>query len=806
MKYKNLREEEIKIRVGDNFFPDFDCASIIQNVDFSVQIKSSGQISFLQYLLWAEAKAAPTDITIMLAQLVLTIRKSRTFNEILPPPFLGCFDCEKIAFVHYHEFLEIFHKNDFNWNVTPSNRETREFKIICDTLKKVIDKKNIFIFDFEKDEKELKKFIKENFIVGKMETSKIRIDKNNFINIYNKWLDMVKPTIMLLNWEKAKKAGIIDGDFYLADLLSSENQTLKEKLYVILKQTKYVMDRHEDEYGLLTSKEVDFSDKQRAHTKFWAIYERPPKEEYWDYIIERRDLLVPQDVRERKGSFYTPKIWVELSQKYIADVFGENWQDEYYVWDCAAGTGNLLAGLTNKYNIYASTLDKADVDVMHDRIDNGANLLKEHCFQFDFLNDEFEKLPQKLQDIIKKTPEKLIIYINPPYADASSNMKAGKKAGNSFNKIHNRYKDKLGSFSRELYALFLIRIYFEIPDCRIAEFSKLKLLSVTHAEKMRNYFLAKLEKMFVVPADTFDNVTGKFPIGFKVWNLSHKKKFQKVKADVFDKAGKKLGTKVIHSYDDTQKINRWITNGNGNANGKNNELGYVSLGRNDMQNRNVIFITNEKSFATNYFSPIYLDNLIEVCIYLSVQKVVTSSWINDRDQFLFPNKKWKKDKEFQNDCLTFTLFHDSNNISSKHGVNHWIPFFENEINASEKFESHFLLSFMNGKIIPNGFSNLFEQQEDKIGIKLEFSSEATAVFDAGRELWKYYHSKPKVNVNASFYDIREYFQGRSDKTGNMNSRSEDEKYTELISNLREKMKILAKKIEPKVYEYEFLRE
>ena len=75
MKYKNLREEEIKIRVGDNFFPDFDCASIIQNVDFSVQIKSSGQISFLQYLLWAEAKAAPTDITIMLAQLVLTIRK-----------------------------------------------------------------------------------------------------------------------------------------------------------------------------------------------------------------------------------------------------------------------------------------------------------------------------------------------------------------------------------------------------------------------------------------------------------------------------------------------------------------------------------------------------------------------------------------------------------------------------------------------------------------------------------------------------------------------------------------------------------
>jgi hypothetical protein len=57
--------------------------------------------------------------------------------------------------------------------------------------------------------------------------------------------------------------------------------------------------------------------------------------------------------RERKGAFYTPRIWVELSQKYIADVLGANWQDEYYVWDCAAGTGNLLAGLTNKYNVWA---------------------------------------------------------------------------------------------------------------------------------------------------------------------------------------------------------------------------------------------------------------------------------------------------------------------------------------------------------------------------------------------------------------------------------------------------------------------
>ena len=39
----------------------------------------------------------------------------------------------------------------------------------------------------------------------------------------------------------------------------------------------------------------------------------------------------------------------------------------------------------------------------------------------------------------------------------------------------------------------------------------------------------------------------------------------------------------------------------------------------------------------------------------------------------------------------------------------------------------------------------------------------------------------------------------------MKTKSDDEKYTELISDLRNKMKLLAKQIEPKVYEYGFLK-
>ncbi|MCL1947099.1 MAG: hypothetical protein FWF51_08135 [Chitinivibrionia bacterium] len=823
MKYKKLREEEIKNKVEQDFFNKFDCTEIIKDVDFAVRIKRlPNTLDFHNdYLLWAEAKKDVSDVTTMLAQLVLTIGKARTFNENLPPPFLGCFDCEKIAFVHYHEFLEIFHKNDFNWNVTPSNRETREFKLITEKISK-LDENNIFIFDFEKDEKELEKFIKENFIVGKMETSKIRIDKNNFTHVYYKWLEMVKPSIDV-DWEIVKKHGIIDGDFYLADLLSRENKSLKEKLLVILETNKYRMDKCINEMGLISSMEVNFSDNQKKHAQFWAIYERPPKEEYWDYIIDRHDLLVPQDIRERKGSFYTPKIWVELSQKYIADVFGENWQDEYYIWDCAAGTGNLLFGLTNKYNIYASTIDKSDVDIMHQMIESGgANLLEKHCFQFDFLNDDFKKLPQKLQEIIEKTPEKLIIYINPPYLETNAKKLSkkdskGNKTGIQKTEVYNKYEEKLFSTAkRELFVQFLTRIYFEIQRCKIANFATLKPLCAPNFVSFREFFQAKLEKLFVIPADTFDNVDGDFPIGFHIWDTDKKEKFKKIKSNIFvEFKGKTkfIGRKNFYSYEGIKLLSGW--NINELCTGEN--IGYIPYVGSDFQHQNIVSIINSKDNLQNKNGvQITNRNLMNACIFFAVRKVIPATWLNDRDQLLYPNKKWEKDKEFQNDCLTFTLFHGSNNISIKYGVNHWIPFFESEVNTSEKYESHFLLSFISGKVIQNKYSNLFEQQEDKMGVKLEFSSEATAVFDAGRELWKYYHSFSSqklpsfggawvVNVNASFYDIREYFQGIND-AGRMNSKSEDEKYTELLENLRKKMKILAKKIEPKIYEYEFLKE
>jgi len=525
-------------------------------------------------------------------------------------------------------------------------------------------------------------------------------------------------------------------------------------------------------------------------------------------------LLVPQDVRERKGSFFTPQIWVELSQKYLTDVLGEDWQDEYYIWDCAAGTGNLLNGLTNKYNIWASTLDKQDVDVMKDRIKNGANLLEDHVFQFDFLNDDFTKLPKPLQNIINN-PEKrkkLVVYINPPYAEASNKKTlTTRKEGNrgvEQNYVNNKYALHLGQGNAELFAHFLTRIYFEIENCIIGHFSKLKILNGQHFIEFRNFFHAKLQKCFIVPAKTFDNVNGIFPIGFMIWNTSKKEAFKEIISDVFNKNGSFFKQKIFTAYIDSHYINDWIKPFRANKDDE-DIIGKFPFKGNDFQNQNILQIVHNKmnyNIEAGQFL-INKSNFLKASVYFAVRKCIPATWLNDRDQFLFPNPKWEYDKEFQHDCLAYTLF--TNNIQSKYGVNHWIPFSESEVNSREKFDSNFMSKFIKGKIKPeeekqNIFSSVSEPAAH-YEVPLRFSPQAKAVFDVGKELWKYYHAQPNCNVNASLYDIREHFQGRNEN-GKMNNKSIDENYSKLINNLRDSLKILAKKIEPKVYEYEFLKE
>lgn len=817
----NLREEEIKKRVADDFFAQFETSHILGNVDFCVSVQDGLGLTIdsdIQSLLWAESKKGnKEDINESFVQLILTIGKEKTNEKYMPPSYLGAFDAEKIAFIEYHKILHIFSQNDFNWNVTPSNHETKEFRQLYSLCEKIIDEEKT-IFKFDTDEKELKEFIKTNLKSGKNE--KIQVTKNNFIAVFNKWCDEVMPDIQM-NWEQAKKVNIFCGDFFLADLINDTTKTLYEKLDVVFSDGKYRFQREIDKLlGTEMSKTTQLKSVKK-YKAFWNKYERPPKEEHWQWFIERKDLLVPQDVRERKGSFFTPKKWVELSQKYIADVLGEDWQDDYYIWDCCAGTGNLLKGLSNKRNVFASTLDKGDVGIMKELADqNVLPVFENNIFQFDFLNDDLqsEKVPEQLRKILADEQErkKLVIYINPPYAEAS-NGRTSKGTGEnrkdlSKTMIRDKYFDIYGSAVNELFAQFFIRIKEEIQCCKLVQFATLKALCAPNFAKFRERFDSKFEKGFLVPADTFDNVSGKFPIGLVIWDLNNKDNIQDEKIfDCYDSDGNYLFKKNIISVTKNNIINKWLHEYFDTGSEK---IAYLRFVPNDFQNNKGVYIVikpNESDVRESRITTITTNNLIIISMYLAIRQCIEATWLNDRDQFLYPNDGWKTDHEFQSDCLAYTLLHGQNRISATHGTNHWIPFTESEVNAKQAFESTFMTDFMKGRLKKQDSGEL-ELTKTESSIydgtqKIVFSQEAKAVLEAGKKLYKYYYSKPHITKeanNASFYDIRAAFQGIG-TSGKMNPTSTDEKYNELIANLRAKQKLLAKKIQPKVYEYGFLK-
>ena len=813
---KEKREESLKIAVSRDYFSKY-IYKQLGNIDFVIAkhnvkngqsyLSDEYEEGNLRSILWAEAKLGTShNIYESFVQLILTIGKEKTFEKNLPPKYIGAFDAEKFAFIEYHKIQDIFYQNDFNWNVTPSNHESKEFKQIYNMCKNLLED-NSYLFFYDKGEKDLKEFISLNFKTDSEITEKISVTRNNFTFVFQRWLEKVKPTIDV-DWVEANKENIISADFFLADLISDNNESIKDNLNVVLKQKEYYYNKERKRIGGFTFDTVGFTDRQKAHKEFWNLYNRPPKEEYWEYMILRRDLLVPQDIREIKGSYFTPKIWVEKSQEYITDVLGENWQDEYYIWDCCAGTGNLLNGLVNKHNIWASTLDKADVEIMKDMVSNGWNMFENHIFQFDFLNDDFSKCPDELQEILndEEKRKRLVIYINPPYGEAASTKTISGTGQNKTNiaitkKTYYKYVDKIGIAGRELYAQFFIRIYIELKGCILSSFSTLKFLNSYNFIKFRDVFTAKYLKGFVCLSSTFDNVDGKFPIGFLIWNTSEKSKIERTLLDVYEKDSKIIGSKTYSSQTDFKSINDWIIETR-NRDGE-KEIGFMSAKGSDFQNQNFNYIVNDKKQLPHpRGTTITTKNIIEISIYYAVRHCIKHTWLNHDDQFIYPNENWKKDNIFQSDSLIYTLFHEKNNISIANGTNYFIPFTESQVGCKKSFKSHFMSDFLQGKIKLETEGDMFAEKKSEY-VKIELSPAAQSVYDAGLELWKYYHSQTRSNPDASFYDIREYFQGKTN--GKMNAKSDDEKYTELISDLRDKMKLLSKQIEPKVYEYGFLK-
>ena len=84
------------------------------------------------------------------------------------------------------------------------------------------------------------------------------------------------------------------------------------------------------------------------------------------------------------------------------------------------------------------------------------------------------------------------------------------------------------------------------------------MVQAPNFNKFRNFFNGEFKKGFVVPANTFDNVNGHFPIGFFIWDLENKRSIDLVEFDIYDNTFNHLGSKIFPTYDNDIFIIEWL--------------------------------------------------------------------------------------------------------------------------------------------------------------------------------------------------------------------------------------------------------
>ncbi len=758
--------------------------------------------------IWFEAKHTTTSTYAMFTQLLHYVQVALNSGDHIPP-LLAVIDREKAAIMETQHVLPFLKRKTIKWG-----------KRASDYPKDALDQVSAFIGTYlvsfkistHGDEfiETAKKAIKSSGII------RTQITPDNLKQVFDRWVEMIGREIKDVPEEKYAL-------LFFADIMSDGEISTHDNLPAQL------LHKNGAPVFMLEGKIYELG-RREGYRQFWAIYHRPPQEEYRNYLLERRDSLIPIDERSFKGAYYTPLHVVDKAYDKLSETLGKNWQREYVVWDMCCGVGNLEVKHSNHRNIFMSTLDQADVDVMHAT----KTCVAATRFQYDYLNDDITddgridysltgKIPQGLRDAIA-SGKKILVLINPPYAEASNANNTGEvdgdenKTGVAATKIGPiMNKEGYSYAARELFAQFTFRIAKEIPSATLAMFSKLKYVNAPNFEDFREKWNAKYLGGFIVHSKAFDGLKGNFPIGFLIWKTDQasKKKapIQEISTEIIDKNAIPIGEKFFYNIPSQNFLSLWmprlktdtkniplknsVTPQNNHAKVTawiSNAIAYMYCNSNDLQHTTKQTCIYSSVYAGGNGFYITPENLWQAAIVFSVRRLIKPTWINDRDQFLQPTAPLPD--EFKTDCLMWMLFNGSNLSASADGlewngkkwsiVNHFIPFTESEVGANGRFESDFMVQYLADK---------------------KLSADAKAVLDAGRTLWQAYFSttdtyavRDELKLNrpdVGWYQIRNALKKRN---ANGDSAPID------FSAFEDAYKTLTEKLVPQVYQLGFLRE
>ena len=765
---------------------------------------NKGLIDIRAEEIWFEAKEAATPPVLMFAQLLFYVRDAQKKGEHIPP-FLAVIDREKAAIMETAKALPIMADKSIKWPKSASQVD----KTVAAQAAPYIET-HFVVYKIDTHEKEFIQAVKA--AVKKGELIRTSITPDNLRQVFDKWVAMIGREL----------EGVDESDYallFFADIMHDGVKATMSNLPARL--------LHEGDKPLFLLNGQTFElMSDRGYRHFWAIYHRPPEETYRHYLLERRDSLLPLDERSFKGAFYTPLHVVDKAYDLLAETLGKNWQEKYVVWDMCCGVGNLEVKHSNHRNIYMSTLDKADIDVMT----ASRTCVAATKFQYDYLNDDISdtgeidysltnKMPAELRQAIadakagKVGAKKILVLMNPPYGEGGKGVgsRKGKKSV-SKTKIE-LTMDDYGHAARELFVQFLTRISQEIPGATIAMFSTLKYINAPNFEKFREHWKADYLGGFVVHSKAFDGLNGNFPIGFLIWDASVSVATNSITTKVLDKDGNSFGEKSFHNISNASFLSEWIVRPRSNkqealplknaitpatstydvrgTKWADNAIGSAISSNNDLQHASQLTALLSSGFCSPGAYFVTPQNLWQTAVIYAVRRLIKPTWLNDRDQFLQPTEPLTD--EFKTDCLVWMLFNGSNLTAGANDlewndkkwslVNHFIPFSEHEVEANGRFESNFMVQYM---------------------ADLCFSFEAQNVLAQGKKLWRQYHA---TQFEKRIRD--EYKLGRPDvgwyqirKALEANAENETVDFVPF----KEAYDALSAKLRPQVYTLGFLKQ
>lgn len=734
---------------------------------------TKGLIDIQTKEIWFEAKHTGKNSSYaMFTQLLHYVQVALHAGEEIPP-FLAVIDTEKAAIMKSSDVLPFLEKKTIKWGQSASQYTQEALAEISTHIGTYL-----VSFRIKTHADEFIQTVKSAIVSG--DIIRTQITPDNLKQVFDKWVAMIGREI----------EGVSEDTYsllFFADIMhdgtvSTHTNLPAELLY---KNTIPVFS--------LAGRIYEMSSKE-GYRQFWAIYHRPPHTEYRDYLLERRDSLIPLNERIFKGAFYTPLHIVDKAYDKLTETLGKNWQKEYIVWDMCCGVGNLEVKHSNPRNIFMSTLDQADIDVMKAT----KTCVAAVRFQYDYLNDDIDdfgnidysitnKLPLALRKAIAEK-KKFLVLMNPPYAEVGTGAASGNKAGVAQTRFSCAAMEAYGKASNELFTQFVARIAKEIPHATLAMFSTLKYVNAPNFEKFRQQWKARFLDGFIVHNQTFDGLKGNFPIGFLIWKTYPKSnkysKISTITTDILDRTAKPIGNKTFHNIPNNKMLNVWLNRPKRNAEfalplknaitpatavprvdkWSNHAIAYMYCGKNDFQHatqQTALFSSPYGQGDGFYVNP---DNIWQAAIIFTVRQLIKHTWMNHNDQFLQPNNVLLHN--FKTDCLVWMLFHNKNLTASANKlewknkqwsiVNHFIPFTETEVNAPDRFESDFMANYLRDKTL---------------------SKEARSVLNAGCALWKNYFQNTyphtvreefKLNrPDVGWYQIRNALKKRNESGENL---------------------------------------